>query len=59
MLYAKIPDDPKKIIQGITALEWQLRQEIPDKDRKIFEKTLMAYRSALENQRGGYTKITI
>lgn len=58
-LYAKIPDNPQKIIQGITALEWQLRQEIPEKDRKIFEETLKEYRSALENQRGGYTKITI
>ena len=58
-LYVKIPKDPKKICQGITALEWQLRQEIPEKDRRIFEETLKEYRSALKNQRGGSAKITI
>lgn len=55
-LYVKIPKDPKKIRQGITALEWQIRQEIPEKDRKIFEETLKEYRFAPKNQRGGSAK---
>ena len=58
-LYAQIPKDPEKIRQGITALQWQLKQDIPEKDRRIFEETLKEYRLALKNQRGGSAKITI
>lgn len=46
-LYAQIPTDKGKIRKGIAALEWQLSQEIPDKDRKIFAQTLEAYKTAL------------
>lgn len=46
-LYAQIPTDKDKIIQGIAALEWQLSQDIPDKDRRIFAQTLEAYKAAL------------
>lgn len=46
-LYAQIPTDKDKIRQSIAALEWQLSQDIPDKDRQIFAQTLEAYKAAL------------
>ena len=46
-LYAQIPKSPEKIKQGIIALEWQLKQDIPEKDRRIFAQTLEAYKAAL------------
>lgn len=46
-LYAQIPTDKIKIKKGIDALEWQLSQDIPDKDRQIFSQTLEAYKAAL------------
>lgn len=46
-LYAQIPKDTEKINQSIIALEWQLSQDIPDKDRRIFAQTLEAYKAAL------------
>lgn len=46
-LYAQIPTDKLKIKQGIAALEWQLSQDISDKDRQIFAQTLEAYKAAL------------
>ena len=46
-LYAQIPTDKDKIRQGIAALEWQLKQDIPEKDREIFRQTLEAYKAAL------------
>lgn len=46
-LYAQIPTDKIKIKQGIAALEWQLSQDISDKDRQIFAQTLEAYKAAL------------
>lgn len=46
-LYAQIPKDPEKIKQGIIALEWQLNQDIPEKDREIFRQTLEAYKCAV------------
>ena len=46
-LYAQIPKSPEKIKQGIIALEWQLKQELPEKDREIFRQTLEAYKAAL------------
>ena len=46
-LYAQIPTDKGKIRQGIAALEWQLSQDIPDKDRRIFAQTLEAYKADL------------
>ena len=46
-LYAQIPKNKEKIKQGIVALEWQLKQDIPEKDREIFRQTLEAYKAAL------------
>ena len=42
-LYAQIPKDTEKINQSIIVLEWQLNQDIPEKDREIFRQTLEAY----------------
>lgn len=50
-LYTQIPTDQEKLKRDILALEWLLKQEIPDKDRKIYQQTLDAYRDALK--RGG------
>mgnify|MGYP001178151362 CR=1 FL=1 len=46
-LYAQIPTNMEKIIQSIAAREWQLNQDIPEKDRRIFAQTLEAYKAAL------------
>ena len=45
-LYAQIPKSPEKIKQGIIALEWQLKQEIPEKDWETSRQTLEAYKCA-------------
>lgn len=50
-LYTQIPTDQEKLKRDILALEWLLRQEIPDKDRLIYQQTLDVYRKALK--RGG------
>lgn len=46
-LYIQIPKNPEKIKRGIIALEWQLSQDITEKDREIFRQTLEAYKCAL------------
>lgn len=51
-LYAQIPTDKDKIRQGIAALEWQLKQDITEKDREIFRQTLEAYKCALSGSQG-------
>ena len=56
-LYAQIPKSPEKIKQGIIALGWQLKQDIPEKDREIFRQTLEAYKCALSGSQD--TKKTI
>lgn len=48
-LYTQIPTDQEKLKRNILALEWLLKQEIPDKDRKIYQQTLDAYREALKS----------
>ena len=58
-LYAQIPKDTKKIKQGIVALEWQLNQEIPEKDREIFQQTLEAYKCALSGSQDTKRKIIL
>lgn len=40
-----VPDDIKRINRAIEALEWQLKQVIPQKDRDIMSETLDAYRA--------------
>lgn len=47
-LYAQIPTDQEKLERDIFTLEWQLSQDIPEKDREIFRQTLSAYRKALK-----------
>ncbi|MDO4284092.1 MAG: hypothetical protein Q4C60_02040 [Eubacteriales bacterium] len=49
-LYAEIPGDQEKRKRVIEALEWQLKQEIPAKDREIFQQILKAYRAAGEKE---------
>lgn len=48
-LYAQIPTDQEKLKRDIFTLEWLLKQDIPDKDRKIHQQTLDAYREALKS----------
>ena len=58
-LYIQIPKDPEKIRQGITALQWQLKQDIPEKDREIFRQTLEAYKCALSGSQDTKKKIIL
>ena len=58
-LYAQIPKSPEKIRQGITALQWQLKQDIPEKDREIFRQTLEAYKCALSGSQNTQKEIII
>lgn len=58
-LYAQIPKDTKKIKQGIVALEWQLKQEIPEKDREIFQQTLEVYKATLNGSQDTQKEIII
>ena len=58
-LYAQIPKSPEKIKQGIIALEWQLNQDIPEKDREIFRQTLEAYKCALSGSQNTQKEIII
>ena len=47
MLKAIIEKDAAKIRKQITALKWQLTQDIPDKDREIFTQTVTELEAAL------------
>lgn len=58
-LYARIPKDTQKIKQGIVVLEWQLNQDIPEKDREIFRQTLEAYKCALSGSQDTKKKIIL
>ena len=58
-LYAQIPKDTEKINQSIIALEWQLKQDIPEKDREIFRQTLEAYKAALNGSQDAQKEIII
>ena len=40
MLTLKLENDMEKVKKQITCLEWQLKQDLPEKDRKIFEESL-------------------
>lgn len=58
-LYAQIPKNKEKIKQSIIALEWQLKQDIPEKDRRIFAQTLEAYKCALNGSQDAQKEIII
>ena len=58
-LYAQIPKDAKKIKQGIVALEWQLNQDILEKDWEIFRQTLEACKCALSGSQNTQKEIII
>ena len=58
-LYAQIPKSPEKIKQGIIALEWQLKQEIPEKDRETSRQTLEAYKCAFGGPQDAQKEIII
>lgn len=47
MLKAVIEKDEAKIRKQITALKWELAQDIPDKDRGIFTQTIKELEVAL------------
>ena len=58
-LYTQIPKNKEKIRQGIVALEWQLKQDITEKDREIFRQTLEAYKCALSGSQNTQKEIII
>ena len=58
-LYAQIPKDTQKIKQGIVVLEWQLNQDIPEKDREIFRQTLEVYKATLNGSQDTQKEIII
>lgn len=53
MIIPVIEKDEKKIRQQIYALKWQLEQDIPDKDRKIFTQTIKELEETLIQMKGG------
>lgn len=42
-----VPNDKKKLIQGIQALKWQIEHETDSKSKDIFEQTLKLYEMRL------------
>lgn len=46
-LEIKIDTDPKKLKEQIWALEWQIKQEISEKDKQIFSDSLIKLKNAL------------
>ena len=58
-LYAQIPKNNEKIKQGIVALEWQLKQDISEKDREIFRQTLETYKCAFGGSQNTQKEIII
>ena len=42
-----VPNNANKLIQGIESLKWQIEQEIDEKSKDIFIKTLELYQSRL------------
>lgn len=58
-LYAQIPKNKEKIRRGIVALEWQLKQDITEKDWEIFRQTLEAYKCALSGSQNTQKEIII
>lgn len=39
-LKLKLENDIEKVKKQITCLEWQLKQDLPERDRTIFEESL-------------------
>ena len=58
-LYAQISKNKEKIRQGIVALEWQLKQDITEKDREIFRQTLEVYKATLNGSQDTQKEIII
>ena len=58
-LYAQISKNKEKIRQGIVALEWQLKQDITEKDREIFRQTLGVYKATLNGSQDTQKEIII
>ena len=58
-LYAQIPKDTEKINQSIIVLEWQLSQDISEKDREIFRQTLGVYKATLNGSQDTQKEIII
>lgn len=50
MLSLVVPDQKEKIEKQIYALEWQLKQEITEKDREIFNESLTILKEKLKNK---------
>lgn len=46
-LEIKIDTNPKKLKEQIWALEWQIKQEISEKDKQIFSDSLIKLKNAL------------
>ena len=48
-LYLKLSNDRKRVKKQIAALEWELqREDLPEKDRKIFEESLESLKAHLK-----------
>ena len=58
-LYAQIQKNGEKIKQGIVALEWQLSQDIPEKDREVFRQTLGVHKATLNGSQDTQKEIII
>ena len=52
MLKAVIEKDEAKIHKQITALKWELAQDIPKKDKEIFTQTIKELEAALAEMEG-------
>lgn len=52
MLKAKIPKDENKLKQQIRALEYQLKQDVTNKDKEIHIMALNTLKSALKEMEG-------
>ena len=48
MLTLKLENDEEKVKKQIMALEWELKQDLPEKDRNIFEESLQALKEHLK-----------
>ena len=42
-----VPDDKDKLVRGIEALKWQIKNETDPKSKDIFEQTLKLYEEKL------------
>ena len=47
-LTLKLENDEEKVRKQIVALEWELKQDLPEKDKNIFEESLQALKEHLK-----------